>query len=78
MINILREHNIPGNYSYKIDQVDIMLSTRFSVHDIYMGTSFSFREPYLNGGIIVGFDTKLWYTRVLDKTIGKFVLSVLG
>jgi len=67
IIKILQEHNIPGTFTYKIDQVAISVSSRFSMHDIYMGTSFSFREPYLNGGIIVGLDSKLWYTRVLEK-----------
>lgn len=67
IIKILQENNIPGTFTYKIDQVAISLSSRLSVHDIYMGTSFSFREPYLNGGIIAGLDTKLWYTRVLEK-----------
>jgi ankyrin repeat protein len=67
IIKILQEHNIPGTFTYNIDQVAVSVSSRFSLHDIYMGTSFSFREPYLNGGIIVGLDSKLWYTRVLDK-----------
>jgi ankyrin repeat protein len=67
ILKTLGEYNIPGNINYQIDQVDIMLSTRFFVHDIYTGVSFSFKEPFLNGGIIVGLDTKLWYTRVLIK-----------
>jgi ankyrin repeat protein len=67
ILKILDQNKIPGRINYEIDQVDIMLSTRFLSHDIYSGVSFSFKEPYLNGGIIVGFDTKLWYTRVLLK-----------
>lgn len=67
VIKILQENNIQGTFTYKIDQVAVSVSSRFSLHDMYMGTSFSFREPYLNGGIIVGLDTKLWYTRVLEK-----------
>ncbi len=67
MITILEENKIPGKIKYDIDQVDIMVSSRFTIHDIYTGTSFSFKEPYLNGGFITGFDTKLWYTRVLLK-----------
>lgn len=67
MLTILRDNQIPGNIEYKIDQVDMMASSRFFVHDIYTGMSFSFKEPYFNGGIIIGFDTKLWYTRVLQK-----------
>ena len=67
MLMILKDNNMPGNVKYGIDQVNIMASTRFFVHDIYTGVSFSFKEPYLNGGIIAGLDTKFWYTRVLLK-----------
>ena len=65
VLKLLKENKIPGNIKYEIDQVDVMVSTRFFLHDIYSGASLSFKEPYLNGGIIFGFDTKLWYTRVL-------------
>lgn len=67
IIELLNEYKFPGNLSYQIDQVNIALSSRFSLHDIYTGTSFSFKEPFINGGIIAGFDTKLWYTRVLIR-----------
>jgi ankyrin repeat protein len=67
MLIVLQENQIPGKIVYRIDQVDLMASSRFFLHDIYTGVSFSFKEPYLNGGIIIGFDTKLWYTRVLQK-----------
>lgn len=67
IVSILKKNDIPGNIVHKIDQVDISVSSRFFFHDIYSGMSLSFKEPYLNGGIIFGFDTKLWYTRVLMK-----------
>jgi ankyrin repeat protein len=67
ILKILEDNKIPGNIKYEIDQVNIMASTRFFLHDIYTGASLSFTEPYLNGGIIVGCDIKLWYTRVLLK-----------
>lgn len=67
MLALLKEKQIPGNIKYKIDQVDIMVSSRFFLRDIYTGISFSFKEPFLNGGIIIGLDSKLWYTRVLQK-----------
>jgi ankyrin repeat protein len=67
MLKLLEENKIPGKISYAIDQVDFMASSRFFLHDIYTGISFSFKEPFLNGGFILGFDTKLWYTRVLTK-----------
>jgi hypothetical protein len=67
IISILENNKISGNLKYEIDQVDIMASTRFFLHDIYTGASLSFKEPYLNGGIIVGCDLKLWDTRVLLK-----------
>ncbi len=67
VLPILQENNIPGKVKYAIDQVDVMVSTRFFLHDIYSGVSFSFREPFLNAGFLMGVDTKLWYTRVLVK-----------
>jgi len=67
MLRILQDSKIPGNIKFEIDQVDIMASSRFSVHDIFTGASLSFKEPYLNGGFIIGCDVKLWYTRVLLK-----------
>ena len=67
ILKTLEDNKIPGNIKYEIDQVDIMASTRFFLHDIYTGASFSFKEPYLNGGILVGLDTKFWYTKVLLK-----------
>ena len=65
ILSILKANKIPGNIKYNIDQVDVMVSTRFFTHDIYSGLSLSFKEPFLNGGIIVGSDVKLWYTKVL-------------
>lgn len=67
IVKILEDNKIPGSIKHEIDQVDIMASTRFFLHDIYTGASLSFKEPYLNGGFIVGCDIKLWYTRVLLK-----------
>lgn len=67
IIEILREKNVPGKISYGIDLVSLQLSSRFTVHDFVSGFSLSFKEPYLNAGINFGFDTKLWYTRVLTK-----------
>jgi ankyrin repeat protein len=67
IISILSENNVKGQVKYGIDQVMITLSTRFVLKDIYTGMSFSFKEPYLNGGLITGMDMKLWHTRVLIK-----------
>jgi ankyrin repeat protein len=67
MVNILKNHNVPGDIKYEIDQVSIGVSSRLWIHDLYTGISLSFKEPYLNAGILAGFDTKLWYSRVLIK-----------
>lgn len=67
VIKVLQDNNIPGNIRYDLDEASVSLSTRFSFHDIYEGISISFREPYLNAGFTFGFDTKLWYTRVLQE-----------
>jgi ankyrin repeat protein len=67
MVSILRESKVPGEIKYGIDQVALSVSSRFTLKDYYTGISLSFKEPYLNAGIIAGFDFKLWYTRVLVK-----------
>jgi ankyrin repeat protein len=67
MITMLKSNNVPGQLKYEIDQFALTASTRFFIHDIYTGLSLSFKEPYLNGGFIIGCDMKLWYTRVLMK-----------
>jgi len=64
-IEILKNNNVPGQLKLEIDQIAMTATSRFSLHDFYTGVSFSFKEPYLNGGFITGCDTKLWYTRVL-------------
>jgi ankyrin repeat protein len=65
MINLLQENNVPGQFKYEIDQIAFSASARFCFNDIYEGISLSFKEPYLNGGFIIGFDTKLWASRLL-------------
>jgi ankyrin repeat protein len=68
ILGILKDNHVPGKVKYAIDQVDILVSSRFFLHDIYTGISLSFREPYLNAGIVAGYDAKLWYTKVLLQT----------
>lgn len=66
--DILKKNNVPGKLKYEIDQVAITASSKFCLHDLYAGLSLSFKEPYLNGGLIAGCDMKLWYSRVLIKS----------
>lgn len=66
-IELLRQGNVPGKIRKEIDQTGISLSSKLNMKDIYTGFSMSFKEPLLNAGIITGLDTKLWYTRVLQK-----------
>jgi ankyrin repeat protein len=68
MISILKANNIPGQVKYGIDQADFSVSSRFTTKDYYTGFSLAFREPFLNAGIIIGSDLKLWDTRVLIKS----------
>jgi ankyrin repeat protein len=67
IVSILKENNVPGNVRYGIDQAALTLSSRFTLRDYYAGLSFAFKEPYINGGILIGCDMKLWYSRVLVK-----------
>jgi ankyrin repeat protein len=67
MINILKNNDIPGKLKREIDQISLSLSSRFFFHDFYTGLNLSFKEPYFNGGLVFGIDTKLWYSRLLIK-----------
>lgn len=67
ILELLRAKKIAGNYQPHFDQMDLTVSSRFNLRDYYTGFSFSFKEPLSNTGLITGFDTKLWYTRVLMK-----------
>jgi len=64
-IDILSRNNIPGLVKYEIDQMGFTVSSKFNFFDYYTGVNFSFKEPYLNLGLITGLDMKLWDTRVL-------------
>ena len=68
MIPVLKANNIPGQVRYGIDQAEFSISSRFTLKDYYTGFNIAFREPFLNAGIIVGADLKLWNTRVLVKS----------
>jgi ankyrin repeat protein len=63
--DILEKHNINEKYKPQINQIELALSSKFNLWDIYTGMSIIFKEPGLNIGLIAGFDTKLWYTKVL-------------
>ncbi len=67
VIDLLRKNNIPGQLKYGIDQTSITVSARSSINDFYSGVSFSFKEPFINAGIIAGCDAKLWDTRIMIK-----------
>ncbi|MGE5419571.1 MAG: ankyrin repeat domain-containing protein [Chloroflexota bacterium] len=71
IIELLDKNKVPGHVTYGIDQIALSVSSRFSTHDFYTGFSFTFKEPYLNMGILTGIDTKIWYTRVLMKEADK-------
>jgi ankyrin repeat protein len=66
-VALLKKYNVPGKIKYGIDQISVSVSSRFTFKDCLTGPVFSFKEPYINGGIIAGIDMKLWYTRVLIK-----------
>jgi ankyrin repeat protein len=78
IIDILRTKNVPGKVKKKIDQAGISVSSKLNMKDIYTGFSLSFKEPLMNAGIIAGLDTKVWYTRVLQKRNEDLFYQYLG
>jgi ankyrin repeat protein len=67
ILKTLENNNFPSKYHAHINQMDLSVSSKFNFRDIYTGLSFAFKEPLKNFGFVIGFDTKLWYTRVLVK-----------
>lgn len=67
VIELLKRSNFPNTYKAKISQVDVALSAKFNTKDIYTGLKFAFAEPRHNIGFIAGFDTKLWYSKVIIR-----------
>lgn len=67
MAEVLKKYNVPGQIKHGIDQMAITASSRMYTHNMFTGLSLSFKEPSLNGGIIIGCDTKLWYSRLIIK-----------
>jgi ankyrin repeat protein len=67
MIDLLETQNFPANKKMKFDQMALSVSCKTDFRDFYSGVSLAFLEPSRNLGIIAGFDTKPWYTRVLIK-----------
>ncbi|MCU0457304.1 MAG: ankyrin repeat domain-containing protein, partial [Bacteroidales bacterium] len=65
VFNLLEKNNFPDRYREKLTQLELSLSLKASPSDIYTGMTFMFREPRVRMGWMAGFDTKLWYTRVM-------------
>lgn len=65
VIGILEKNNFPDSYRERLSQLELSLSLKASPSDIYTGMTFMLREPRVRMGWIAGFDTKLWYTRVM-------------
>jgi ankyrin repeat protein len=66
-IEILEQYDIQGKYKLEFDEAALLISAKFDSKDLFAGVGFALREPYLNGGIIAGCDTKLWYSRLVIK-----------
>ena len=67
ILDLLNREKVPGKYQPHFDRLTLALSSKFNLKDYYTGLSLSFKEPLSNTGLITGFDTKFWYTRVLVK-----------
>jgi ankyrin repeat protein len=67
IIRVLEKNQIPENRHFGFNQVAVTASVRLSQHDYFTGMNLVFKEPYINGGLIAGFDFKPLYTRVLVK-----------
>lgn len=67
IFTLLEKNDFPDHYKTQISQIEFTLSSKLTYSDVYTGINFFFREPRKNIGLVTGFDTKLWYTRVMMK-----------
>lgn len=67
LTELLEKNGFPHDNTIAFDQMGMSMGFKTDLRDVYSGFSISFREPARNLGIIAGFDTKLWYTRVLIR-----------
>ncbi|MFZ0283170.1 MAG: hypothetical protein WAL29_16080, partial [Bacteroidales bacterium] len=67
LFQLLEKKNIPGKPKRRFDELATSVSIKLNTHDFYTGISLSGKEPLLNAGFTAGFDSKVWYTRVLMK-----------
>jgi len=67
MFQLLEKNDFPDHYKTQISQVELSISSKLTHTDVYTGMNFLFREPRKSIGLVTGFDTKLWHTRVLMK-----------
>jgi ankyrin repeat protein len=70
ILELLQKSNFPAKYKAAIDQMALLATSRLNPKDYYAGLGFAFKEPFRNIGFIAGFDTKLWYSKVLVKSSG--------
>jgi len=68
MVRMMERKNVPGKTGNRINEIEISINSKFNLNDIYSGVRVKLKESILNGGIVAGFDLKLWYTRVLMQT----------
>ncbi len=67
IVSLLQNNGFSVSRKLEIDQLATSLSFKTDHRDFYSGFSLAFKEPLHNLGIIAGFDTKLWYTKVIVK-----------
>ncbi|MBN2665219.1 MAG: ankyrin repeat domain-containing protein [Bacteroidales bacterium] len=64
---LLEKYNIKGKPGLRMDVVSLTVNTRVNNRDFLAGLILSFKEPLLNAGFMVGFDTKPFRTRVIKE-----------
>jgi ankyrin repeat protein len=67
MNKLFKSLNLSGKYRYHIEKATLTFSGRTTLKDLFTSISVSVNEPRLNAGLIVGFDFKPYYSRVLIK-----------
>lgn len=68
IIEMLENKNIVSQKRVRIEEISVSGAVLFNTRDYFTEVGLSFREPVLDAGILVLFDIKPDYTRILMKT----------
>ena len=77
ILHLLRDEGLEEKVKFSIDQVSLSVGMKFKLTDIYFGSDICFSEPLHKIRIILGFDLKPDYTKILIKNSDNYFTQYL-